>query len=202
MQSLKQNQQGFTFVELLVVIVIIAVLVAATANYLFSQGSAKANDVERKNDLNQIAASIEQFQASYGEPPNPEVKSRKIKGKVSECENVSNFPDLMNCFKALKYIEGEGLASLAEDPKQDIEHPDSGNPYRYLYGADNNAWKLCTLLENQTDPDLNDDYQGSGTYGSEEGDRTYCVMASNLRADEVDFSVEGGEIDFDALLGE
>lgn len=201
-RSLKQNQSGFTFVELLVVIVIIAVLVAATANYLFSQGGAKARDVERKNDINQVAALVEQFQAAYGEPPNENIKSRKIVNKVSECENVSDFPALMQCFKVLKYAEGEGLGNLAEDPKQGIEHPDSSNVYQYLYGADNNGWKLCALLENQTDPDLNDDYAGSGTYASEEGDRTYCVTASNINPDEIEGGVTGGDIDFEALLSD
>ncbi|MBU0577441.1 prepilin-type N-terminal cleavage/methylation domain-containing protein [Patescibacteria group bacterium] len=182
---LKNNRSGFTFVELLVVIVIMAVLIAASANYLFSQGGSKARDTERKNEIKQVAALVEQFVASYGEPPNPTVKNRKIRGKITECDAVADYEMLMTCFQVLKYADGEGLLALAEDPKQGITHDTSGNMYEYLYGADNNGWKLCAFLENQTDPDLNDDYSGSGTYGSEEGNRTYCVVASNRKLSDI-----------------
>ncbi len=186
---LKSNRSGFTFVELLVVIVIMAVLVAATANYLFGLGGLKARDTERKGTLRQVAALIEQFNAAYGEPPNPAVKSRKIKGRVQECETVGDYKAMMKCFKTLKYIEGEGLLSLAEDPKEGIEN-DEGNVYQYLYGASNNAWKVCALMENQTDPDLNDNYSGEGIYGEENG-RTYCIVASNRKIGDIT-SIEGG----------
>ncbi|MBN1259016.1 prepilin-type N-terminal cleavage/methylation domain-containing protein [Candidatus Peregrinibacteria bacterium] len=199
-QSLKNNRSGFTFVELLVVIVIMAVLVAASANYLFSQGGSKARDTERKNDIGQVAALVEQFVAAYGEPPNENVKSRKIRGKISKCENVADYKALLKCFKTLKYTEGEGLIKLTEDPKEGIENPE-GNEHRYLYGADNNGWKLCSLLENQTDPDLNDDYSGSGSYG-EEGSRTYCVVASNRKLSDINSVEGGGDADFLDETGE
>ncbi|MFH0837974.1 MAG: type II secretion system protein [Patescibacteria group bacterium] len=189
LRALKNNTAGFTFVELLVVIVIMAVLVASTANYLFSQGGSKARDIERKNDMKQVAALLEQFNSSYGEPPSSEVKNRKIKDRAPDCEGVGDYKLLMKCFKSLKYAQADGLASMAEDPKEGIEN-DGGNEYRYLYGADNNGWKVCALLENQTDPDLNDSYEGSGTYG-DEGGRTYCVVSSNRKLSDID-SVEAG----------
>ena len=189
LRALKNDTAGFTFVELLVVIVIMAVLVAATANYLFSQGGSKARDIERKNDMKQVAALVEQFMSSYGEPPNPDVKNRKVQERTSECASVSDYKQLMNCFRVLKYAEADGLISLAEDPKEGIEN-DSGNIYKYLYGADNNGWKVCALLENQTDPDLNDNYEGSGEYG-DDGGRTYCVVASNRKLSDIP-SVEAG----------
>jgi len=189
LRALKNDTAGFTFVELLVVIVIMAVLVAATANYLFSQGGSKARDIERKNDMKQVAALVEQFMSSYGEPPNPDVKNRKVKERVTECQSVSDYKQLMNCFRVLKYAQADGLVSLAEDPKEGIEN-ESGNIYHYLYGADNNGWKVCALLENQTDPDLNDSYEGSGDYG-EEGGRAYCLVASNRKLSDIP-SVEAG----------
>ncbi|RLC74810.1 MAG: hypothetical protein DRI61_15985 [Chloroflexi bacterium] len=197
LKSLKNNQSGFTFVELLVVIVIMAVLVAGTANYLFSQGGSKARDVERKSEMKQVSALLEQFTSSYGEPPSGDVKNRKVKDRVTECNGVEDYPALMTCFKSLKYAEGEGLLSLAEDPKQGIEN-DEGNEYQYRYGSNNNGWKVCALLENQTDSDLNDSYSGSGEYG-EEGSRTYCLVSTNRKLTDV-AQIEGGEIDADALL--
>ena len=180
--------------ELLVVIVIMAVLVAATANYLFAQGGSKARDTERKSEIKQVAALVEQFVAAYGEPPNPQVKNRKIKDNVTECANVNDYKALMKCFKTIKYIEGEGLVKLTEDPKEDIDN-DQGNTYRYLYGADNNGWKLCALLENQTDPDLNDNYTGTGEYG-DDGARTYCVVASNRKLTDIPSVTGGTDISF------
>ncbi len=193
-KQLKDNHSGFTFVELLVVIVIMAVLVASSANYLFSQGGSKARDVERKNDIKQVAALVEQFSASYGEPPNGELKNRKAL-RYDSCK-ADDYQALMKCFKELKYADGEGVINLAEDPKQSIEN-DGGRVYQYLYGANNNGWKLCTLLENQTDPDLNDSYEGSGSFGSE-NERVYCVVASNRKLDYIK-SVNAGSFDLDAL---
>ncbi len=191
LQLLKNNQSGFTFVELLVVIVIMAVLIAASANYLFSQGGSKARDIERKTELKQSAALIEQFVSSYGEPPNSNIKSRKIRDRVSECERVGDYKALMTCFKALKYLVGDGLVNIAEDPKEGIANS-AGDIHYYLYGADNNGWKLCALLENQTDPDLNDSYQGSGQYG-DEGHRTYCIVASNRKATDISQVAAGSD---------
>lgn len=191
LRLLKDNTSGFTFVELLVVIVIMAVLIAATANYLFSQGGSKARDIERKNDVKQVAALVEQFVAAYGEPPSPDVKNRKVKDRVSDCQAVGDYKALMKCFKVLKYAQADGLISLAEDPKEGIEN-DNGNIYKYLYGANNNGWKVCALLENQTDPDLNDDYQGAGAYG-EEGSRTYCVVASNRKLSDISAVTAGSD---------
>lgn len=199
LKKLKNNRSGFTFVELLVVIVIMAVLVAASANYLFSQGGSKARDIERKNELKQAAALIEQFVSSYGEPPNSDMKNRQIKTRAEECASTSGYKDLIYCFKILKYVEGEAVANIAEDPKEGIEN-NMGSIYQYLYAADNNGWKLCTLLENQTDPDLNDDYAGSGIFG-EEGNRTHCVVSSNRKLDEIQ-NVEAGSVSVEELVGE
>lgn len=196
LKSLKNNQSGFTFVELLVVIVIMAVLVAGTANYLFSQGGSKARDIERKNDMKQVAALLEQFVSSYGEPPNGQVKNRTITKKYSDCASINNFAELMICFKTLKYAEGEGLVKLAEDPKQANPNND-GKIYQYQYGSDSNGWKVCALLENQTDPDLNDNYAGTGEFG-DEWDRTYCLISSNRKLKDIG-AVTAGSIDFDVL---
>ena len=199
LKSLKNNQSGFTFVELLVVIVIMAVLVAGTANYLFSQGGSKARDIERKNDLKQVAAMVEQFVSSYGEPPNTTLKNRKLKERTESCA-AEGYKDVLLCFKELQYVAGEGIEKLAEDPKEGILN-DQGNAYVYLYAGTNNGWKLCALLENQTDPDLNDDYSGLGSYSDTPGDRTYCVVSSNRKLSEVS-GISPGNTTIDTLLSD
>ncbi len=190
---IRSNKSGYTFVELLVVIVIMAVLVAASANYLFAQGGSKARDTERKSEIKQIAALVEQFVAAYGEPPNPSVKNRKVQNTswLGDCKSVKDYKSLMKCFKALKYIGGEGLEKLTFDPKEEIEN-EQGKVYNYMYAADNNGWKICSLLENQTDPDLNANYEGKKSDGISEGERTYCVVATNRRLNDIDDPVLAG----------
>jgi len=201
LKSLKNNQSGFTFVELLVVIVIMAVLVAGTANFLFAQGGAKARDIERKNDMKQVAAMVEQFSTSYGEPPNSALKNRKLGQRTPECAAATGYKDLLLCFKKLRYVEGEGIEKLAEDPKEGITSEDPGNhEYYYQYAADNNGWKLCALLENQTDPDLNDSYNGSGEYG-DDGSRAYCLVSSNRKLTDINDVTPGGT-SIDTLLAD
>ncbi len=54
----KNNQQGFTLVELLVVIVILAIL-GVVGVTLFSSTQARARDAKRKEDINAMAAAME-----------------------------------------------------------------------------------------------------------------------------------------------
>ncbi len=191
--QLKNNRSGYTFVELLVVIVILAVLVAATANYLFAQGGSKARDTERKNEVSQVAALLEQFNASFGEPPNTEPKNRNLttKSMYTDCRNVGDYKALMKCFKSLKYIEGDGLERLTLDPKEGIENTEGKHNFEYLYASDNNGWKVCTLLENQTDVDLNANYEGKSG-DADVGDRLHCLISSNRKLDDIESNVEAG----------
>jgi len=194
LKSLKNNQSGFTFVELLVVIVIMAVLMAGTANYLFGQGGAKARDTERKNEMKQVSALLEQFTASFGEPPNDDVKNRKLRknSMYSDCKSVDNYKSLMKCFKSIKYIDGEGLESLTLDPKEGIENAEGKHEHAYLYASNNNGWKVCALLENQTDPDVNANYQGQSD-DADEGERLYCLVSTNRKLSDIDGSPESGD---------
>jgi len=63
--------QGFTFVELLVVVTIIAILTTiGVANY--SVVNKKSRDNKRKADLEQIRAALEIYRSDVGSyPPNP-----------------------------------------------------------------------------------------------------------------------------------
>jgi general secretion pathway protein G len=69
MKNLKfQKPAGFTLMELLIVIAIIAVLTTFTvANFL--TGRTRARDAQRKSDLRQIQAALELYRADQGTYP-------------------------------------------------------------------------------------------------------------------------------------
>ncbi len=62
--SLKTKQQGFTIVELLIVIVVIGIL-AALVITTFTGIQKKARDTERTTDIKAIHGQLEAFQAQY-----------------------------------------------------------------------------------------------------------------------------------------
>jgi prepilin-type N-terminal cleavage/methylation domain-containing protein len=62
MTSLKNRQQGFTIVELLIVIVVIVILAGFVLN-AFSGIQAQARDADRTNDLRVVASQLETYGA-------------------------------------------------------------------------------------------------------------------------------------------
>lgn len=65
MISLKNRNQGFTIVELLIVIVVIGILAALVLNS-FTGVQARARDTERRTDINAIATQLEVYYNDNG----------------------------------------------------------------------------------------------------------------------------------------
>jgi type II secretion system protein G len=65
----KNNQQGFTIIELLVVIVIIGILVALALPNLFA-AQARGRDTDRKNELKNAQQQLENYFNDNGEYPD------------------------------------------------------------------------------------------------------------------------------------
>lgn len=65
MVSLKNRSKGFTIVELLIVIVVIAIL-ATLVIVTFTGIQQKARDSQRQTDINAVDTHVEGFYASYG----------------------------------------------------------------------------------------------------------------------------------------
>lgn len=65
MISHKQQQSGFTIVELLIVIVVIGILAGLVLN-TFNGIQARARDTERRTDVNAIHAQVEAYHADNG----------------------------------------------------------------------------------------------------------------------------------------
>lgn len=68
MISLKNKSKGFTIVELLIVIVIIAIL-ATLVIVTFTGIQKKARDSKRQTDVNALDSHVEAFYAQYGYYP-------------------------------------------------------------------------------------------------------------------------------------
>ena len=67
--SLKTKQQGFTIVELLIVIVVIGIL-AALVITTFTGIQQKARNTERTTDIKAIHGQLEAYQAQYAHYPS------------------------------------------------------------------------------------------------------------------------------------
>ena len=70
MISLKKKSQGFTIVELLIVIVVIGILAALVLNS-FNGVQARARDTERRTDINAIATQLEVYYNDKSGYPTP-----------------------------------------------------------------------------------------------------------------------------------
>lgn len=69
MISLKKRQEGFTIVELLIVIVVIGIL-AAIVITTYSGIQAKARNAKRQTDLNSVQTNLEAFYSTNGYYPS------------------------------------------------------------------------------------------------------------------------------------
>jgi prepilin-type N-terminal cleavage/methylation domain-containing protein len=82
--SIKSKQQGFTIVELLIVIVVIGIL-AALVITTFTGIQKKARDTERQTDIKAIHGQLEAFYAQNGAyPALAQVTTTDLKGLDAE----------------------------------------------------------------------------------------------------------------------
>jgi general secretion pathway protein G len=91
----KRNKPGFTLVELLVVIVVLAIL-AAIVLPKFMQSSARSKESALKSDLKLIRNAISLFQTDIGKYPNTladlaETEKTKVKGADGAVVNAADW---------------------------------------------------------------------------------------------------------------
>jgi type II secretion system protein G len=89
---MKKTTSGFTIVELLVVIVVIAILAAITV-VAYAGIQVRARDNIRKSDIAQIIKAVELFKADNGESPPL--------GMTGWCTQIANptYTDVLNVLK-------------------------------------------------------------------------------------------------------
>jgi len=106
----KQTQSGFTLVELLVVVVIIAIL--ATIGFSVGLGALqKAKKVTAQAAATNVANAVEQFYSEYSALPIP--------GTVPPDEDNGDSPYVTNAANGIKLLE---ILSGMEDETDDIQN--------------------------------------------------------------------------------
>lgn len=118
----KLGQQGFTIVELLIVIVIIGIL-AALVFVQFSNMQARGRDAERKADLRLIESKLAEYNADEGQFP-----------EADPAEDVTT---------ALTDIDGI--------PDDALEDPTNSGDHVYMYSSDGDTYTLTATLERPGD---------------------------------------------------
>ncbi len=84
MISLKKRDQGFTIVELLIVIVVIGILAALVLNS-FQGVQARARDTERRTDINAVATQLEvYYNDAGGYPTGAELADDSVDGFIED----------------------------------------------------------------------------------------------------------------------
>jgi len=171
-----RSLRGFSLAEVLIAIVIITILTIGSIA-VYSTQLAKARDTERTNDVARIKLMLDQFVAEYGLPPNPDIAdAKRVSRNTKVKDNCAALDTLYKCFSKINYSSKEDLLELFSDPSQGIPNNQASppQPYGYLYGADQNTYKICTMLEDQASKMLNSTYAGAeGAAGS--NDDLYCI---------------------------
>jgi len=147
---LKKDQQGFTIIELLVVIIIMGVLAGVMLNVLNPAGlRAKARDSQRAGDLKKIQTALELYFADNRAYP----ESRA----AGAWENLNMSSALLPALISPNYINGLPLDPIGIDtthtgPCSDF-CVDTGANCRYNYRSGGPTYLLTAIMEVNTSDD-------------------------------------------------
>lgn len=134
-----KNRNGFTLVELLVVISILGVLVSV-ALAAFRSSQVKGRDAQRKSDLKQMSSALELYYSDYGQYPTS--GSNKIAACPSTTATVCPWG-------TGEFTDGRTIyfKTLPLDPVST-----SSYYYRIVDAGINQKFQLFAHLENSQDP--------------------------------------------------
>lgn len=127
-----RHSKGFTIIELLVVIVIIAVLAGIVTLFVTTQGQ-KARDSRRIADLSEVQKALEFYYSEYGcYPASTGTDTNRSKLPPNDpCPNTLASPPSTNCADVNDWwntslqvlVEAKFLPSLPHDPINEGEYP-------------------------------------------------------------------------------
>jgi type II secretion system protein G len=139
------KRQGFTLVELLVVMAILGVLTTLTAGG-FRSAQIRGRDAERKSDLRQISEALELFVSDYGHYPSD------VNGQMVACPFDAALDSGTPCTWGSSEMTDSKTVYFKTLPADPV---DEGTYfYRVVPGSNNQKFQLFARLENDKDPDL------------------------------------------------
>lgn len=139
---MKNTKQGFSLLELLVVLSIIAILVGIVI-YGLNSSQAKSRDAKRQADLRMVESALELFRSKYGHYPsgcNASTTNRTSnswsgeQGTGVECSSGNQY--IVN-------LAPEFIPELPRDPRAGAGGTDSG--YVYTTNVSGSAYKFMAL---------------------------------------------------------
>lgn len=133
------NQKGFTLIEILVVMVIIAILVTLGIGG-FSSSQEKGRDARRKGDLRAVAEALEVYYNDKGEYPTSDTGQIEVNGTGG-----STLVPWGTQFSDPDAASTVYMVKLPSDP--------SGSQM-YFYESDGVSFQLYARLENNLDRDV------------------------------------------------
>lgn len=172
----KLAKKGFTLIELIVVITIIAILVAAIS-ISWIKAQEKSRDGRRKSDLKAVQQALD----TYFETTNsfPEATGD---GKIKCSEQVVSGPssyyqdstiDWGTNFTCARTGSSETDTFFQTFPKDPV-YQDSTSGYYYTVDLDGKSYTLSASIENSKDPDIAP--QSTPPCTSIPSGKNYCIV--------------------------
>lgn len=162
------QSRGFTLVELMIVMIIMGILVVVGVGN-FTSSQKKSRDTKRKNDIRQVALSLEAYVNDKGSYPRGDGLGN-ILGCVPDGVTACTWGQI---FQA----DTNGAVYMISLPLES-----KGNR-RYMYvSTDGSYYQLYTRLENTLDSDIPRDAQDKARVFSDldcssDGSNAYCNYA-------------------------
>jgi type II secretion system protein G len=163
------SQRGFTLIEILVVMVIIGILATLSIGS-FQTSQQKGRDAQRKNDLQQIANSLEAY---YNDKRQyPESSSDNL---IQGCANSTDPDNPIECDWGEPLVDDKGTMYMVEIPV------DPHASYRYYYESDGTSFQIYARLENNLDAAVPQLLDAPANYGIDCGGSqcNYGIASSN-----------------------
>ena len=175
---MNKKAHGFTIVELLIVIVIIAILAAITL-VAYNGITARANDSRRRSDIKNIETALEIYFADNGQYP---AVTNGIGASARACITSNNVQWRPACWNGAddsnRLLPSSTLGTIPVDPVN-IDVDAGGRPnvhksrmYCYMVSADGQGYRLGAYLESIKPTDQY--YFDGGT------DVSYCNFTNYL----------------------